>query len=53
MSDHEEKVTPESGEVTTKDRNNTIKPKKSSKDQSSEAGTFSTQDRNNTIRPAN
>jgi len=52
MSDHEEKVTPESGEMTTKDRNNTIKPK-GTKENTSEAGTVSTQDRNNTIRPAN
>jgi hypothetical protein len=52
MSDHEEKATPESGEVTTKDRNNTIKPKRA-KEGTGESGTVSTQDRNNTIRPAN
>ncbi|WP_173870812.1 hypothetical protein SALCHL_002835 [Streptomyces albus subsp. chlorinus] len=49
MSDHEEKVTPESGEMTTKDRNNTIKPAGAKEN----GGEVTTQDRNNTILPAN
>ncbi|UNS97536.1 hypothetical protein MMF93_14320 [Streptomyces tubbatahanensis] len=48
MSDHEEKVTPESGEVTTKDRNQTIKPPAAN----GSSGEMGTNDRNQTINPA-
>ncbi|MGP3990607.1 hypothetical protein [Streptomyces sp. 3N207] len=50
MSDHEEKVTPESGEMSTKDRNQTIKRKKTTEGGS---GQMSTTDRNQTIKPTN
>ncbi|MEU5835367.1 hypothetical protein ABZ820_17060 [Streptomyces diacarni] len=49
MSDHEEKVTPESGEVTTKERNQTIKPPAAD----SASGEMTTNERNQTINPAN
>lgn len=49
MSDHEEKVTPESGEITTKDRNQTIKPKAAKE----AAGEVGTDDRNQTSQPLN
>ncbi|MBO8194747.1 hypothetical protein ITI46_24275 [Streptomyces oryzae] len=49
MSDHEEKVTPESGDMTTQERNQTIKPKA----KKTTSGEMSTQERNQTIRPAN
>ena len=49
MSDHEEKVTPESGEIRTKERNQTIKPKVI-KEAAAELGT---DERNQTSQPAN
>ena len=50
MSDHEEQVTPESGEMSPQDRNQTIKPKKTTEGGS---GQMTTADRNQTIKPAN
>ncbi|MBO8186546.1 hypothetical protein [Streptomyces spirodelae] len=47
MSDHEEKAPPQSGDITTQERNNTIKPGAKKKN-----GELSTEERNNTIRPA-